>query len=251
MSIPRLDIILSGRKKVGLPLTTGAVELEMKPGDAYFAPPGAWERHTWDSKTELLCIVPRQDYLRVSYYRQRDKAQHPSVVFHHTGRRCSEPVTQLVQMLSRQGADVDAASLHLARALVGVAIHDCVAEPPRAGGKIPQRFSEISRWLENHFQDNIGREQTAEQFGMTPAYLSRIFRQVTGKGFHDYLTRIRLDFARSLLVETELPVYLVGVQSGFPNPVHFGRRFRELEGVSPGEFRQRERLVWKTRAELS
>ena len=243
LPVSRLDIVLSGRKRVTLPLTTGIAELVMEPGDSYFAPTGAWERHAWDTKSEMLCIVPRKDYLRVSYYGQRKVSHQPSAIYHHTGRRCSEPVAQVVQLLNRgdvANGDGDAA-LHLARALVGLCFHDCVLEPPRVGGKGAQRFEQVRYWLENHFQDNIGREQTAAQFEMTPAYLSRIFRQVTGKGFHDYLTRLRLDFARSLLTETELPVYLVSAQSGFCNPVHFVRRFRELEGLPPGQFRLRAR----------
>lgn len=242
LPVSRLNIVLAGRKRVSLPLPRGPAELVLERGDAYFAPPGAWERHAWDTQTEMLCIVPRKDYLRVSYYDQRDAARVPSAIYHHTGRRCSEPVVQIIHLLNQSyETDGGIAGVHLARALVGFSLHDCALEPPRVGGKVAQHFEHIRHWLENHFQDNIGRDQTAEQFGITPAYLSRIFRQVTGKGFHDYLTRLRLDFARSLLVDTELPVYLVSTQSGFLNSVHFVRRFRELEGVPPGQFRQRAR----------
>ncbi len=243
LPVSRLDLILSGRKRVELPLTTGPAELVMKPGDAYFAPPGSWERHAWDTRTEMLCIVPNKKYLRVSYYNQQDVARRPVASYHHTGRRCSEPIDQIIHLLNRRdrAESLCGAALHLARALVELSVPDCQLAPPEVGGKAAQRFEQISCWLEHHFQDNIGCEETAVQFGMTPAYLSRIFRQATGKGFHDYLTRIRLDFARSLLIGTELPVSLVGFQSGFRNPVHFVRRFRELEGLAPGQFRQRER----------
>lgn len=241
VSAPRLDIVLSGYKRVALPLADGAGERVMTPGEAFFAPPGTWEWHAWDTKAEFLCIVPRKDDLRVSYYHQRSARRRPDAIFYHTGRKCSEPVTQLMRMLSGRGAESSAASLHLVRALVGFAIDDCELEPPLAEGKVPQRFLEITRWLQNHFQDNIGRDQAADRFGITPAYLTHIFRQMTGNGFHDYLTRLRLDFARSLLIETELPVRLIAIQSGFSNPVHFVRRFREIEGVPPGEFRKIER----------
>jgi len=237
----RLDLILSGRKRVTLPLTTGVEKLELEPGDAYFAPPGVWELHGWDTRSEMLCIVPRREYLRVSWYGQTDPDQRPDAIYHHTGRLCSEAVNQVVQLLQNPEvvADPGGAALHLARAAVRLALQDCSRESVPLNGRAARHFAQISTWLENHFQENIGREETASHFAMTPAYLSRIFRQLTGKGFHAYLTRLRLDFARFLLLHTEHPVYLVSSQCGFQNGVHFVRRFREIEGVAPGQFRQR------------
>ena len=239
----RLNIILSGSKRVKLPLKNGIEEIELKPGDAYFAPPGTWELHFWDTASEMLCIVPRQEYLRVSYYDQLTADERPEAFYHHTGRLCSEPINQVVRLLqsSENAEDPSGAALDLARALVRFACQDCARPSLPEGNRAARHFAQISTWLENHFQEAIGREETARQFSITPTYLSHIFRKITGQSFHSFLTRLRIDFARYLLLHTELPVYLIGSQSGFGNYVHFVRRFRQIHGASPGRFRENAR----------
>lgn len=244
LPVPRLDIILSGRKRVTLAIGGGVTELLLEPGDAYFAPPGTWELHHWDSLSEMLCIVGRREYLRISYYRQNDPIVRPEAIYHHTGRRCSEPVRMLFHLLNRndQTAAVtggETATLHLARALTVMARYECRVETLSEESGAARLFEQIGTWLENHFQQPLSREEVAAKFNVSPAYVSRVFRKMTGDGFHDYLTRVRIDFARFLLLESDLPIYRVSEQCGFLNHVHFVRRFREIEGISPGRYRRR------------
>ncbi|OGV64060.1 MAG: hypothetical protein A3K19_05915 [Lentisphaerae bacterium RIFOXYB12_FULL_65_16] len=56
---------------------------------------------------------------------------------------------------------------------------------------------------------------------------------MTGLGFHQYLTKLRLDHAKHLLRETSLTAKQIAGQSGFQNAVHFTRRCRELNGIPP------------------
>jgi len=238
LPVLRLDMILSGTIHAAIPLAEGARELKLRSGDAYLAPPGSWERHYWDGVGEMLCIVPCDGYLRVSYYNQTDSAVRPVAAYHHTGRPPSKDFDDLKSLLLRPlGAG---AQVHLSRALVHFAAADCRLEPDPFASSAAKLRDDVLKWLENHYHEPIGREEAAETFGVSPAYLSRVFKSVGGRGFLEALTSIRLDAACFLLEETSLPVNRVAGQCGFRNHVHFVRRFRELKGLSPGAYRRRK-----------
>lgn len=249
----RLDILLSGHKRATLPLQTGVQELELEPGDAWFSPPGTWELHLGGIPSETLCIVPRQEYLRVSLIHQPAAGECREAAYHHTGKPLSEPVSQVVCLLQRpeNAGDSGEAALHLARALVRFACQDCACPPLLDGSRAARHFAQIGTWLENHFQEAVGREETARQFGITPTHLSHIFREITGQGFHAFLTRLRIDFARFLLMHTELPVHRIGSQCGFGNNVHFVRKFRQIHGAAPGKFRMQAQKSENSAAETA
>lgn len=243
-SWPRLGLILKGTREVTLPGRNGVEPCRLTAGDAYYALPNAWEAYSWNTSLELLCVVPRLSYVRVSHYDQPRADQAPPVPrFHHTGRPYGDAMRFTTEALnSLPWTEHRAAGPDLARALIRLAREECAAAPPpaagKAGGKGRITFDRVRSWLENCFQDDIGRQEAAAQFSLTPTYLSRLFHVMTGMGFHHYLTKLRLDHARQLLRETELSVKQIAGQSGFPNAVHFVRRFRERYGIPPGRYRE-------------
>jgi AraC-like DNA-binding protein len=240
MACPRLDLIVSGSREITLGSPTGPVRHHLTAGDAYYVLPYGRELYQWNTAVHMLCVVPHAAFTRVSYYDQPRAVQPPPVpVAHHTDRPCSPAMRATVDALNalawqdRAGEETD-----LARALVRLALHECrrqPAAPPR--GKRQLTFDRIQDWLEHCFAEDINRETTARQFGITPSYLSRLFHDMGGVAFHQHLTDLRIAHARSLLLGTDLTIREVGDRSGFPDPVHFTRRFRQAVGVTPGTYR--------------
>jgi len=60
---------------------------------------------------------------------------------------------------------------------------------------------------------------------------------------NEYITRLRLDKSKELLVKTGLPVYEVALQCGFENIPYFSYVFKKYLNVSPGEFRKRHNYI--------
>jgi len=102
---------------------------------------------------------------------------------------------------------------------------------------VHRHVSEVSQFLQSHSGEPWRLESVAQRFGLSPAYLSRIFPQVTGVRFHDYLLGIRVARAKQLLLETDLLVAEVAERTGFDSQTSFGRAFLRLVGVSPRRFR--------------
>lgn len=234
----RFNFLLSGGKRLCLPLGGEPTWLDMRAGDVQVSDLGTWELHTWDSPHELLCLVPREDYLRISYYVVRPDLSKENIAY-HTSRNYSEALRHGVDAL-RCCASVPAAAPSLARALVHLAMAEYSAPAAPARGKAVELHRKISRWLENHFTEDIGRGDAAAAFDVTPGYVSQLFKEVAGDSFAGRLTALRIEFAKTLLAASSLTVCQVAAQCGYDDHVYFTRRFRELCGLPPGEWRNRK-----------
>ena len=78
----------------------------------------------------------------------------------------------------------------------------------------------------------------ASQLGMTDSQFSRFFRRTTGNNFIDFVSRVRVSRACLLLMETDRLVTHICYDVGFNNIANFNRRFREIKGMTPREFRR-------------
>lgn len=95
---------------------------------------------------------------------------------------------------------------------------------------------QVLAFVEQSYASDISLESCAAMVDSSYTYLSKKFRQETGLRFVEYLNRIRVRKAKSLLIRGELPMRQIAEQSGFPNYNYFFKVFREVEGMSPSEF---------------
>ncbi len=80
-------------------------------------------------------------------------------------------------------------------------------------------------------------ETLAAMAGVTPSHFCRIFKQSMGYAPRQYVNKVRVDRARSILESTDIPISTIATTLGFNNQCHFNRLFREATGVTPGECR--------------
>ena len=77
----------------------------------------------------------------------------------------------------------------------------------------------------------------AAELGMSESRFSRFFRRATGNTFTDFVNLVRVNRACQLLMETDRQVTHICYEVGFHNVANFNRRFREIKGMTPSEFR--------------
>lgn len=77
----------------------------------------------------------------------------------------------------------------------------------------------------------------SEQLNVSNSYVSKAFKKGTGRNMLDYVQRLRIDHAKSLMSQPELTLSAIATQSGFCSDVSFIRVFKKLEGVTPGKYR--------------
>ena len=80
---------------------------------------------------------------------------------------------------------------------------------------------------------------------MTPAYLSRIIKQKTGMSYKEYLTGLRIEEAKKMLLDQNMSVMDVCQNIGYVNVSYFIKIFQEYTGMTPARFRdEREELIY-------
>jgi len=79
----------------------------------------------------------------------------------------------------------------------------------------------------------------AQEMGMTESRFSRFFRRATGNTFTDFVNRVRVNRACQLLQESDRTITLIAYEVGFNNMANFNRRFLDIKGVTPSEYRKR------------
>ncbi len=100
-----------------------------------------------------------------------------------------------------------------------------------------RKINTVVEYVINNFEMPITLGETADLVGMTESHFSRFFRKATGNRFIEFVNRVRISKACSLLAETDEKVASICFQVGFNNVANFNRRFQELKGITPREYR--------------
>ena len=96
----------------------------------------------------------------------------------------------------------------------------------------------ITRYLQEHLAEEISLSVLAEQFHLNPQYISQLFKSEIGVNFLAYLTNIRMEKAKKLLLTTSASIAEVAEQSGYGDYRVFTKVFKKSEGITPSQYRR-------------
>lgn len=112
------------------------------------------------------------------------------------------------------------------------------AAPPTKQREYIEKFNTVFDYIENHYTEDITLESTAAQIGFSKFHFSRLFRQFTDTSFYDYLCARRIKAAETLLLDPNLPITEIALQSGFASISTFNRVFKKFKECTPTEFKE-------------
>ncbi len=236
----RLLLVLDGKKNEPMSLDGAIRVVPLAKNDGYLVRRDVWEYCSFETPHQLFCIVPRGSCLRLSLYDLKEPAGHfpwPEPVWFHTARPCPESLESLFRCMA--GMPDDRATLnHLIRSTLSIARTELKREC-RSGekSKADALFDRIQWRLGHEFSGNLTRQHLAGAFRITPEYVSRLFREKTGKTFQEYLRDRRLERAAILLKNTELSIGEIAEGCGFQDTAYFIRSFRKQNCCPPGRWR--------------
>ncbi len=98
-------------------------------------------------------------------------------------------------------------------------------------------INKIRKYVQDHYAEGITLELTAAIFYVSKEYLSKVFKIDTGKGFMEYLTALRMERAKELILNYSVPIKKVGEMVGYMDQAHFYKTFKKYYGITPGEMR--------------
>lgn len=102
-----------------------------------------------------------------------------------------------------------------------------------------QKFNSLLDYINKHYMENIQLENVAESIGFSKYHFSRLFKQYTDYTFYDYVCLRRIKAAEELLLQPDLSITEIALQSGFSNLSTFNRLFKQQKNCTPTEYRNK------------
>jgi transcriptional regulator GlxA family with amidase domain len=164
--------------------------------------------------------------------------------------RFGDRVGQILEGLAELGAEVEEPFRRVARRqelcyrLLGT-----VLELAPLREEAAQRLTGLPRLrpvlehLDQHFTEPLRVADLARLAGLSEGQFHRSFKALTDTSPFEYVKRLRLRLAASLLRSTELTVAEIGTQAGWPDPFHFSKMFKSAYAQSPSSYRQHRDLL--------
>ena len=118
----------------------------------------------------------------------------------------------------------------------------CVSRAMDYSDEVQKKGTIVGRmitYLNQHFTEEITRNQVAEQVYLTPEYVGKIFKKETGLSIQDYVARMRIQKAADLLSSPDCRVTDAALAVGFQNIPYFSTVFKKYMGVTPKEYKEK------------
>ena len=161
-------------------------------------------------------------------------------------------ITMLQRLYQRAGANgstslekmvenaFTASSLDELRACVSQALSELRSGQKQESVKGSSRVLQtVKTFIANNYQSDISLERIASEVYLSPGYLSAIFKKETGQSLMKYITQVRLEKARDMLLNSHRKVADIAESVGFSDASYFGMVFRNHYGLSPARYKEK------------
>jgi AraC-like DNA-binding protein len=100
-----------------------------------------------------------------------------------------------------------------------------------------EKIDKVIAYIHDHYTENLKAEQLAELIHMSTNHFHSFFKQRTEQTLTELINKLRIGKACSMLLNTDLSIAIIGERCGFNNLSNFNRRFLQIKGCTPREFR--------------
>ncbi|MDR1209395.1 MAG: helix-turn-helix domain-containing protein [Clostridiales bacterium] len=101
-----------------------------------------------------------------------------------------------------------------------------------------QIIARVQDYIASNLNKRLSLNEVAAVFNFSPNYLSQLFAKYTGKGYVEYITNIRVETAKQMLLSGNGKIYEIAEKLGFENAFYFSKVFKKVVGVSPRKYIQ-------------
>ncbi|MEW9123323.1 MAG: response regulator [Thermotaleaceae bacterium] len=95
----------------------------------------------------------------------------------------------------------------------------------------------VVNYIEKNYSNRISLEEIADYINLNPQYLSRLVKKELGIGFSNYVTNLKIEKAKKLLSDTDMPVLNIALELSYNEANYFCKVFKKIVGMTPMEYR--------------
>lgn len=104
-----------------------------------------------------------------------------------------------------------------------------------------ENVKKVLSFIKDNYNNKITLDEAASVVGMNTQYFCRYFKKLLGKTLTEYINEVRIEKAVGFLIESDYKIIDVAVECGYDNIGYFIKRFKEIKGMSPSEYRKKNK----------
>ena len=154
-------------------------------------------------------------------------------------------IQQIMWERNYASQDFQAANIDL---LMSVLINNLVQSVQKMDMPVPynpylSRLQNIRLSMQSRPCKNLTPRETAQELGISSSYFQHLYKELFGISFKADLIHIRIDYAKELILNTDLKLTQIARLCGYSNEIHFYRQFKAKTGMTPGEFQEKAKEI--------
>jgi len=104
-----------------------------------------------------------------------------------------------------------------------------------------ETIRKIVKYVKENFYNDINLSGISKAFFVTPNYVSHLFKKEMGVNFTEYISKLRIEYACTLLNDPAITIQQVSERSGFNDYFYFTKIFKKITGITPSEYRKKDK----------
>ncbi|WP_083615884.1 helix-turn-helix transcriptional regulator [Pantoea sp. 1.19] len=244
VNFPRLELVLKGGCEHLIQTPRGAMLIEMQRGDLLYIPPNCWNQPQWMADCSVLSLLFGRRQLGCSFFSKRkDETGFFDVQKHSIPSRTGHALDNILDSLNTLAREEQKypTDRYLVMALLSYALtmlNQPISSPVK---RSEDRYQGICIYIQENFHRDLHREHIASRFNISANHLSKLFRQQGHMTLADYIIWVRIDRAKFMLKKYSFRLEEVAMRCGFHDVNYFHRVFKARTGITPSEYRRRQR----------
>jgi AraC family transcriptional regulator len=211
-------------------------------GQIGVTPAGARYSASWQEELEYVIVYLTPDYISratIDFQANKDARIVPACGFQDA------LIRSIGQALA---AELDSGQpngkLYAESLVNALAVHllrhystDSMVADLQFGGLPAHKLRRVTEFIDENLENDLSLAEIAQAADLSPYHFARSFKQTTGMTPIHFLMQRRIEYAKFMLTESELPIVEVGLSAGFKNQSHFTTLFRKFTTMTPKAYR--------------
>jgi AraC-like DNA-binding protein len=247
---PRIEFVLSGSfRNTICDVFARIVDFQLGRGDCLFIGANRWNRPVWSKDTTVVSLLFGSRHLGLSLMTWSAAAE----AFTHVEKRncqipANSPLYQMLNALAGFQSEEQGISFYcrmLARSIIEYSFQLLEQPARQEESQTSQLYHNVCDYMQQNYEKPLSRDSVAEHFGVSPNYLSRVFREYGSSTIPEYITNVRIERSKHMLQNYSFHLDEIAMRCGFRDVNYFCRVFKRTVGRTPTEFRASGRAEYK------